>query len=162
MREGVVLVGFMGSGKTSVGSQLADILGQPFVDLDERIQEREGASISEIFEARGQPGFRTAERMALEEVLDRGPCVLACRGGTPCHENAMDLLMDWGHTVFLDVPFERLVERSLGGRPLWDEEARGLYERRRPIYERAHIRLDASQPLPVVLSAAVACLEMRT
>jgi shikimate kinase len=161
MHEGVALVGFMGAGKTSVGRQLAEALDLPFVDLDERIQEREQASISKLFETRGEPGFRRAEWAALEGVLEEGPSVLACGGGTPCQEGAMELLMTWGRTVFLDVSLENLAQRELTGRPLWGEQASALYASRRPVYEQAHIRLDASQPLSGVVRAALACLELR-
>jgi shikimate kinase len=148
----------MGSGKSSVGRFLAERLDLNFVDLDERIEAREQATISVLFRERGESGFRLAERYALDEVLAEGPCVLACGGGTPCQPGAMDRLKFWGNTVFLDVPWVALSKRDLQGRPLWDASAEDLLAQRRPVYEQAHICLDAAQPIPRVVDAALACL----
>lgn len=153
-------MGFMGVGKSSVGRLLAERMDLRFIDLDERIEAREQAAVSALFRERGESGFRLAERCALDEVLAQGACVLACGGGTPCQPGAMDRLKSWGTTVFLDVPWAELSKRELQGRPLWDAAAEDLLAQRRPVYEQAHICLDASQPIPRVVEAALACLEL--
>ena len=152
----------MGAGKTCVGRLLAERLSMPFVDLDQRIEEREGVTVPVIFAERGEAGFRKAERDALEAVLNREPCVLACGGGTPCQPGAMEQLLAWGHTIFLDVSWQELSGRDLVGRPLWGAGAEKLLLQRRPVYQQAHICLDASQDVPQVVEAALACLELRT
>src|ERR1700752_4953217 len=81
---GIVLVGFMGAGKTSVGRELGQRLGWPFVDLDDRVQAREKRTIAEIFRSSGESEFRRAEHEALRELLkevERGLLVIAVGGG---------------------------------------------------------------------------------
>lgn len=161
MTLGVALVGFMGAGKTCVGHLLAEGLSLPFVDLDQCIEERERMTVPQIFAERGEAGFRKAEGEALEAVLGREVCVLACGGGTPCQPGAMEQLKAWGHTIFLDLSWEELSNRNLVGRPLWGDDAEKLLMQRRPVYLRAHICLDASQGIPLVVEAAMACLALR-
>ena len=146
MERGVVLIGFMGSGKSTVGPMLADAMGLDFVDLDQRIVDREGCSISDLFEYRGEKGFRVAEKIALDEVLLGGACVLACGGGTPCQPGLLERLSAWGHVAFLDAPFAVLEKRGLSDRPLWNKKAEGLFRSRRSTYQKADIHLDADQP----------------
>lgn len=143
----VALVGFMGAGKTTVGAALAAILGLPFVDLDARV-EAEAGPIPAIFAREGEAGFRAREAAALRAALDGPPVVLACGGGAPCFGDAMDQLLARATVVFLDAPMSILAER-LGadkGRPLWGEGAEALYARRRPVYLRAQLRVDATSP----------------
>ena len=76
----------------------------------------------------------------------------------------MQQLNDWGHTVFLDAPFAVIAERAVeAGRPLWRNraEAHALYDQRLEVYKRAHIHLDATQPVALIVDAAVRCLELR-
>ena len=162
MGQGVALIGFMGSGKSTLGSSLANRLGSRFCDLDGFIEQREGLTVELLFEQRGEVGFREAERLALEASLANTSQVLACGGGTPCQNGLMDALLEWGSVIFLDVPFEDLKRRTMDGRPLWNAKAEALYAQRRPVYERAHIRLDGTLSPEVLLEAAVQCLEMRT
>lgn len=158
----MALVGFMGAGKTSVGRLLSRRMKLDFVDLDQAIEEREKATVQTLFRERGEAGFRQAEEQALDAVLSQRACVLACGGGTPCQPGIMVRLMAWGHTVFLDVPWVDLAQRDLPGRPLWGEGAEALLEQRRPVYEQAHICLDASQPIDQVVEAALTCLALRS
>jgi len=162
MKRGVALIGFMGAGKSTVGPLLAEALDLGFVDLDKRISIQENSSIPDFFERFGEAAFRVAERKALEEVLGRGPCVLACGGGTPCQEGLLERLGHWGHVAFLDASFAAIKSRSVQGRPLWNGEVQELYQSRRATYEKAEIHLDADQEPQHIVSVALACLGFRS
>lgn len=162
MGRSVVLIGFMGSGKSTLGRLLSKQLGLDFVDLDEWIEQREGQSVASLFAERGEPGFRQAERQALADCMTgSSPIVLACGGGTPCQPGLLDALLDWGEVLFLDVPLEALKRRSLPGRPLWDDSVEERYIERQPLYRRAPIHLDGTLPPEVLVAAAVRGLELR-
>ena len=142
---GIFLVGFMGSGKSTVGRALAEELGWGFADLDEDIEKHEGMSISRIFETRGESEFRKAETAALRErvrSIERGkPCVVALGGGAFLSEENFEIVSNNGVSVWLDCPFST-VERRLAAfehRPLArdPEKLRELFAVRRAGYERA-------------------------
>lgn len=89
----ITLLGYMGSGKSTIGQQLASVLGYDFVDLDAFIEVKEGRSISEIFKSKGEIYFRKAEHNYLKELLVQDKnIVLSLGGGTPCYANNMELL----------------------------------------------------------------------
>lgn len=140
----VALVGFMAVGKTTTGRLLAEALGLPFVDLDQSVEARENMTVPQLF-ARSEATFRAAEALALAEALAGPDCVIGCGGGAPCQPGAMDALLGWGTVVHLDAPLEVLRSRAGGGegRPLW-AQAEALLARRRPVYDRAHLRVDAT------------------
>jgi shikimate kinase len=153
---GIYLVGFMGSGKSTVGRALADELGWVFADLDEEIERREGASIGEIFDTQGEPVFRQAEAAALAEqvgLVERGNArVIALGGGAYENPAHRELLRNNGVTIWLDCPFE-MAERRVAGhshRPLARDpvKLRALYEARRSSYSQADhaIRIDSDDP----------------
>jgi len=146
---GIFLVGFMGSGKSTVGRALAEELGWGFADLDEDIEKREGMSVSQIFDTRGEAEFRKAETAALQErvrSIERGkPCVIALGGGAFLSEANFQIVSNNGISVWLDCPFST-VERRLADqhveynhRPLArdPEKLRELFAVRRVGYERA-------------------------
>ena len=108
----VFLVGFMGSGKTTVGRELARRLGWKFVDLDRHIEAREGLTVPQIFQDRGEPGFRLAETAALLDLtqsLDQS-AVVALGGGAFPQKANRELLRDWP-SVFLHSPVDELWRR---------------------------------------------------
>ena len=150
---GIVLVGFMGAGKTSVGRELSRRLGWPFVDLDDRVQAREKRSIAEIFRDWGEAEFRRAEHDALAELLrevESGPRVIAVGGGAfaqPENTSLLDACL--ATTVFLDASADELWRRcgdDATERPLRRDEQvfRQLYESRRPRYLRAQFHVDTA------------------
>lgn len=136
----IVLTGFMGAGKSTVGRILARLLGIGFSDLDDEIVSSSGASIPELFAARGEAGFRDAETETSRAVLSRpGSEVVASGGGFPTFERNRALVRESNAlVVHLDAPFETLWARiaGAGGRPLAEkrEETAALYERRNPVY----------------------------
>lgn len=161
----VFLIGFMGAGKTSVGIALARRLGWRFVDLDERVEKREGRKIAKIFAESGEAAFRRAETAALRELLDkshRKPLVIALGGGAFVQaENARLLKMSGAPVAFLDAPVEELRRRcgpKGATRPLFADENqfRQLYESRRSSYMQADIRVETTGQTVEQTAAVVA------
>lgn len=148
----VILVGFMGAGKTSVGLNLSHRLGWRFQDLDSRIETRERLSIPEIFRE-GESLFRRAEQAALAELLSEmssSPTVAALGGGTFVQPDNLALITSTSiPTVFLDASVKELWSRCQSGdnsRPLMKSpnQFRQLYEARRPHYMKAELLVDTS------------------
>ncbi len=129
----VVLVGLMGSGKTTVGRRLAALLGRPFVDADDAVQERAGASIAEVFADRGEDGFRRLEADVMAELLAGAPRVVAAGGGAVTDPVTRRALTDPAVTVvFLDGSPAFLASRAEArpSRPLLvGTDARSTFER---------------------------------
>ncbi|MBA3912980.1 MAG: shikimate kinase [Acidobacteriales bacterium] len=151
MPVGIVLMGFMGAGKTSVGRALASQLGWPFIDLDEHLEAREGQSVPEIFLRQGEAAFREKESAALVAALERvksRATVLALGGGTPIAIENLTRIEDSGLlTIYLDAPAEELWSRLRGDspdRPLRRDRARfrNLNRVRRPVYLRAALTIE--------------------
>jgi shikimate kinase len=144
----VLLSGFMGAGKTTVGRLLAARLGWPFVDLDAEIEARSGLAVRELFARHGEPEFRRRERQVLVEMLERDPLVLATGGGTLVDPDNLELAKRAGLVVWLNPPFAVIARRigPLGkrDRPLFPDEAAAfdLYRRRLPTYRLADLTLD--------------------
>ena len=142
----IYLCGFMGCGKSHIGRLLAREKGMPFVDLDSYIVEKEGHSIPEIFEQRGEPYFRQLEADCIRE-LDSG-YVVATGGGALINENTAEFANSHGITVFLDAEFELCYGRIRNdtNRPLvvnnTEEQLREIFEKRRVIYKK-HSRITA-------------------
>jgi shikimate kinase/3-dehydroquinate synthase len=134
----VALVGFMGAGKSTVGEEVARRLGRPFVDLDRELESETGASIPELFEARGEPAFRELEEeLAVEVLADAVPSVVALGGGAVTSERVRESLARSALTVWLRADVEEAWARVAGtGRPLArdEEQFRGLYAAREEVY----------------------------
>lgn len=152
------LIGFMASGKTTLGRALAARLqGYRFVDLDQAVEESEGMSVSEIFAAHGADYFRQAENNTLRRESQPG-CIIACGGGTPCFADNMDYMLANGYVVWLqaddDVTARRL-RLAPGQRPLVDSlldrpdelkaHIRRLRTERTPFYSRADAVFDSNR-----------------
>jgi shikimate kinase len=158
----VFLVGFMAAGKSSIGQELARRMRWDFVDLDARIESREGQTVPEIFRDRGEPGFRLAESNALRDLLTgslKRDSVVALGGGAFIHESNRELLREWP-SVFLEAPASELWERSLADgieRPLRGdpEQFAKLYAQRLPFYRQATVTVVTSGKDPVSLCAEI-------
>lgn len=109
----IVLVGYMGSGKTTVGKELSKYLGFRFLDLDAFIEEKTGMEISAIFKQKGELFFRKLEHQYLMEVLEKNSeIILSTGGGTPCYSGNMDVISNYTDNVFyLRVSIPELVKR---------------------------------------------------
>jgi shikimate kinase len=143
---GVVLIGFMGSGKSSVGRELARRFGAPFVDVDERIETAAGSPIRDLFAREGEPAFREREKAALREALSVKGCVIATGGGAFSDEENRALLRSYAPVVYLEAAVGTLLARLAGdlGRPLLrggdrEEVVRELLSRRIPGYRTADL-----------------------
>ena len=113
----ITLVGYMGSGKTTVGKHLANALNLPFIDLDSCISKQYGASIPSIFSAKGEVYFRQIETQTLKELFENNKqFVLATGGGTPCYGNNMALILAQSVTVYLNVTPDVLCQRLFNKR----------------------------------------------
>lgn len=112
----VVLIGFMGAGKSTVGKELANSLQLPFVDSDQLIEEQEGKSIRELFETIGEDAFRSLEAQVIRSLNVHDPMVIAVGGGLPVYHNNMEFLNGNGLTIYLHHEPELLVERLVADR----------------------------------------------
>jgi shikimate kinase len=135
----IVLVGFMGAGKTTVGTLLAARLGLPFTDSDHVIEDRAGRPIRQIFAADGEPAFRALEHQVIAGLLDGPPAVLALGGGAPGYPPTRDRLVadPAAQVVYLHVGYDQALRRVGGdqGRPLLARpDLPALYQRRLAVY----------------------------
>ncbi len=112
----IFLIGFMGSGKSTTGRKLAARLGWSFVDLDDRIEERAGMKIPEIFSEKGEAWFREMESTVLHDLANSADLVVSTGGGAPCHDNNMDLMLSSGLTVYLKLTPAQLKNRLLNSK----------------------------------------------
>src|SRR5580765_8795492 len=152
----------MGSGKTTVGTQLARQLAWRFIDLDERIEDASGLKITEFFERHGEPSFRLLEAAQLRAALGRAfehrePAVLALGGGTYAQHGAPEFLKTQNvPVIWLDSPIETLLARcmTMTGRPLFRDETsfRALHAQRIPSYQLADFRVDGGRDPALVVA----------
>src|SRR3954466_15267800 len=147
---GLYLVGFMASGKTTVGRSLASELGWPFSDVDSELEQEQQTTIAQIFTERGEQAFRDLETEAIRKRITKiqagHPCVVALGGGAFVQSRNWELIEGNGITIWLDCPLER-VQQRLGNdttRPLASNRQglASLLEPRLPLYSRADFRID--------------------
>lgn len=142
----IILVGMMGSGKSTVGRELADLLGVPFIDADRLLERRLGRPVRQWFHVYGEEAFREHETLMLKG-LDPEPGVLATGGGIVLREENWMEMRRLGTTVFIDVAPEVLKfrltvtkrKRPLLEVPDWEQKFDDILASRRPLYERADI-----------------------
>lgn len=151
----IILVGYMGSGKTTVGKALSKETGMMFYDLDWYIESRMRKSVSQIFAEKGEEGFRKIEYNMLHEVAEFEDVIISCGGGTPCFFDNMDYLNQQGDVVYLKATPETLykhllmakVERPLLKGKSSEELVAYITEHlkeRAPFYEKARYTLDVN------------------
>lgn len=152
----IYLIGFMGSGKSTIGRLLAEALAYQWVDLDEHIVTRNQMSVRGIFKKYGERFFRKEEATVLRNTMTLEKAVVSCGGGTPCFENNMNWINQHGISIFIDPTVEVLLNRLVKGqekRPLLREKnleeletfIQQKLEERRPVYEQAHIHYQQAQ-----------------
>lgn len=164
----IVLCGFMGCGKSSVGRRVAKLLERQFCDLDSYIEQQAGMTVAEIFAKEGEAGFRARETQAAEEVAAQKGMVIASGGGTVLSPRNVEAFHKHGaHILFLDVPVAALQERLKNDkrRPLLQVPDRRkviaeLYEKRVPLYRAAaDITVDGGAPAVVVAKRVAALFQ---
>ena len=148
----IVLVGFPGAGKSTVGKRLSARLSLPFYDTDSYFSQKYRVSIPDFFSKYGEDFFRACENSVLKELLLRPPCVISVGGGTPCYYNVMDMLNESAVTVYLKLSAKSLCNRIFNSkkvRPLvsgksFDELMKYIEEtlpQREVFYKKAQICL---------------------
>lgn len=148
--ENIILVGFMGTGKTSVGKRLAKHLGWEFLDTDLAIEEISEMSVSEIFRRHGETRFRSEETVLVRRLQGQKKMVIATGGGTPLNSENWKVLTQMGMTIALYAPIDVILERigNKNDRPLLkagrDEDER-LLQVRQPIYNQAELIIDTTE-----------------
>lgn len=134
----IVLCGFMGSGKTVVGKELAKILGVKFVDTDELIEEEQGVAIKAIFATHGEDYFRDLEYEMCKKVAEMNGVVVSTGGGAMTFKRNVDAIKEGSKVVFLDASFDVICDRigDSTSRPLFQdkEKAKKLYDERKDKY----------------------------
>lgn len=159
----IILIGFMGSGKSTLGKKLAARLQLPFIDTDLEIEKHYGMSIAELFVAHGESKFREMEAQFVSSLDPEASFVLASGGGTPCFGNNMDLLNEMGLTIYLKRSAAELANRLVHAkhqRPLISglteaellEFIEHTLQHREPYYLKSQLILERSeQQLPFIL-----------
>lgn len=169
-RRLVVITGFMGAGKTTVGRTLARLLGETFLDLDDAVREFEGRGPRALIDEEGEARFRDAETRALRRVLEEGAArVVATGGGAWTLARNRSLVAEHGGlSVWLDAPFDLCLRRiedegTRAARPFARDAARArrLYEERLAAYRQAHLRIPVApeagaEELAAAIAAALA------
>ncbi|MBE7042861.1 MAG: shikimate kinase [Ruminococcaceae bacterium] len=151
----IILTGFMGCGKSTIGQLLAQKTNRHFEDADTVIEQRSGMSIPRIFELEGEDGFRKREAQVFAELLEDSSLVLATGGGAVLKKENRDLFLKKGIVVFLKAEPSAIYERVSGDdhRPLAKgktlEELTALYESRMPYYKECHICYETMNKTPL-------------
>lgn len=151
----IYLIGFMGSGKSTAGKKLANLLKWSFLDLDSEVERRAGKTISEIFSQNGEDYFRNLETEVLRSLNSLTNTIISTGGGTPCHSDNMNFMLENGLTVYLKMtPFDlrSRLSGSAGKRPLIKDldQVQLLsfiekkLESRKNVYERSEIIVDGN------------------
>lgn len=153
----IYLIGYMYSGKSTIGRRLAQRMGMAFLDLDVAIEERYHTTIPLIFQKYGEEAFRKMEREVLQQSTLEENVVISTGGGTPCHFDNMDCILKNGTAVYLEMSYEAILERmaqSRKQRPLFagktpDERQQIVQDhlqQRTPYYAKAQVTVDAFNP----------------
>jgi len=152
----VSLIGFMASGKTTVGGLLSKRLGFKFKDIDRLVEETVGKTIPEIFKTEGEEKFREYESKALWSLKGEEHIVISTGGGAPIEEKNRSFFKEYSFTIFLYISFDEMVRRTFKGgkriRPLLNkplEEVKELYSRRLPVYESLGVKINTDNVSPM-------------
>ena len=163
MESRIFLIGFMGSGKSTLCGKLARKIGYECADMDELIMETSGMSIPGIFQEHGESVFRKWEKDILMELCQKEKIVVSTGGGAPCHDGLMDLMNSSGTTVYIQVTPATLLQRlvkSKTERPLLKDKTTGelrayiesLLAEREPYYLMARLKVDGIYMNPDTLA----------
>lgn len=134
----IILSGFMGCGKTTIGRIIARKLSLDFIDTDKLIEEKEGRIIREIFDTDGEGYFRDREHEICAELSNEDNMVIATGGGALTFDRNKEVLSKNGRIIFIDVDLDTIIKRigNDSRRPLLNNETRALFDKRNPIYKK--------------------------
>lgn len=163
MKNNLVLIGFMGTGKTSLGKLLAEKLGRGFIDIDQKIEHDAGITIPQIFEMYGEKYFRELEKKAVKEITQRRGLVIATGGGTVKDEENLRLLKSSGVIVCLTTEPEEIFRRTerRGERPVLDSDEdrlstiKKLLTERQKFYSQADYTIDTTDWSPLQIMSDI-------
>lgn len=158
----IILTGFMGAGKTTVGSLLAKRLGYRFLDADVEIERETGATIAQLFEARGEPWFRELEHQTIRRLLEGESVILALGGGAIEDERTRRLLLDGDSAklIHLEASMETVLRRCRGTestRPVLRDRSNldARYQKRLPLYRLAHLNITVDSHTPAKVAGII-------
>jgi shikimate kinase len=162
----IFLIGLPGSGKTTMGKQMAALLSLPFVDLDKEIERREGRLIREIFKQKSEDHFRILEANELASWCESEKSfVMATGGGAPCFFNNMEMINKAGTSIFLDIPVSEIVRRiqntnveerpllAAGGMDALKDSIETMRRQRLSFYRKAKLTFDATTTPAEIIEA---------
>lgn len=147
----IVLIGFMGSGKTTVGKALSRIKGMEFIDTDELIEVKQSMTINEIFERFGELRFREIEKETISSLEGIDGCVISVGGGAVMREENFTTLKHIGTTIFLDAPLYKIISnlkgkfRPLVGNTIDEDKLKKLLDSRYPTYKKADMIINTDK-----------------
>lgn len=153
----IFLIGFMFSGKTTIGKKLASLMKMDFVDTDEYFESKYKISIMDFFEKFGKDNFRKYESDVLQELIEKDNIVISTGGGLPCHNKNIDIINKEGVSIYLEMPLGAIINRQKASkqkRPLLKDKTqeeieqylKELLQEREPIYKKAQITINALSP----------------
>ncbi|MGI6144598.1 MAG: shikimate kinase [Clostridia bacterium] len=151
MKTNIILIGFMGTGKTAVGKRLAAILGKSFYDTDQEVEAVTGMTISQLFNKYGEVRFRSEENLAIQRLMKKDNCIIATGGGIILNQQNIDFLAEKGVVICLtarpEIIYERVKRRN--NRPLLKkgnlyETIIKLMKEREELYKQADLYIDTS------------------
>lgn len=169
MLHRIYLIGYMGSGKSTIAAALSERLSWDWIDVDEIISTRSGLSISEIFRRYGEEDFRALESSALHRSINREHLIIATGGGAPCHNDNLQLMQESGETVYLKClpsTLEQRLQEETHLRPLianMSKKELPVYiekhlAEREAFYNQADYVIEADGPVDQIVSAIAASL----
>lgn len=161
----IVLMGFMGAGKSTVAAEIGESLAVDWLDTDDLVEEMAGETITEIFDQRGESAFRKIEKKAVKKALNSEVSVISLGGGAPLEEENWRLIQSGGTSFYLEVSPERIEKRLRGGkeRPLLEgltekerrEKIKRLLEKREPRYGKADFIVPAGDRSPSAVAEEI-------
>jgi shikimate kinase len=167
LEKPIILIGLMGSGKTTIGSRLAKRLDLPFIDTDEEVERQVGCSIANIFKYEGEDFFRKAEYKIVKKILAKEPCIIATGGGAFINPAIRQLIDNFGISIWLRASLEVLLNRVVRRktRPILEEGDKKqilqeLIATRYPIYLESDITIDSDNfPHNMVVDSIITALD---
>ncbi len=158
--KNIYLVGFMGSGKSTIGQILAKKLNMKFIDVDSEIEKKEDMKISEIFKKKGEKYFRDLEKKEIKTLTKEKGLIVSTGGGLGANLENMERMKKTGTVIWLDVPLNVILDRCKNdqNRPLLQqslEDLKKLFEERKKVYSLANVHIKVKNQTPEELAEEI-------